>query len=200
MIPAEFRGGWVRNGIAVGGTEMTEPAVVWWLQAGSAHCDLRLPRDGAGQVMCFAGKTTWDEPRLTWHPEVELDPSAFEDVGEVSWSGPDLIETGSFADAGDEIGYVERWQRLPGSEHDVLALRCDGGRIVRTGRYALTVLDARESGGDFAAVAWRLDNDDWAPQFSWPPDAVAPAPPPDIPRQGETVVLRDGSEWIIDER
>jgi hypothetical protein len=71
---------------------------------------------------------------------------------------------------------------------------------VRTGRYALTVLDARDSGRDFAAVAWRLDHHDWAAQLSWPPDAVAPAPPPVIPRNGETVVLRDGSEWIIDER
>ncbi|HKT02701.1 MAG TPA: hypothetical protein VJT31_24485 [Rugosimonospora sp.] len=179
---------------------MTEPAVVWWLQAGSAYCDLRLPHDGVDQVMCFAGTTTWDGLRLTWHREVELDPSLWEDVGDVGWDGPDLIETGSVGSAGAEIGYVERWQRLPGSDHDLLALHCDGGRIVRTGRYALTILDGCQSGGDFAAVAWRLENDDWAARFSWPPDAVAPAPPADIPRKGETVVLRDGSEWIIDER
>src|SRR6266700_1376242 len=98
MIPVEMTGGWVRDGIAIDGAEPVENALVWWLQAPSKHCDLRVPvgiTGGADSVMSFAGTTTWADPSLTWHPEIELNPSAFEDVGFVAWDGADLMEAGT---------------------------------------------------------------------------------------------------------
>jgi hypothetical protein len=190
-------GGWVRNGIAVDGAPATEPALVWWLQAPSKHADLRVPLDGEQGLMCFAGTTSWSDPSLTWTPELELDPSAFEDVGVISWDGPDLMEAGSFTDGSREVGYVERWQRLPGSDGALLALRTGNGRLVRTGDYALTVVDERPSGGAFAAVAWVL-RDGWVVDHCWPPGAVLP-PPVEVADGDRTAVLADGREWVVDE-
>lgn len=195
-----MRGGWVRKGIAIDGGPMSEPATVWWLQAASKHCDLRVPHDGLDGLVSFAGTTSWAEPRLTWQPELEFDPSVFEDVGVITWDGSDLIETGSIGDGAREIGYVERWQRLPGSETEHLALSNETGRIVRTGRYALAITDGRAESGEFSAVAWSLHDDQWTAEFAWPPDWAAPRPPYDIPAEGDMVVLDDGSEWTIDER
>jgi hypothetical protein len=195
-----MRGGWVRNGITLDGGEEAEDSVVWWLQAPSKHCDLRLPFGGSDGLMAFAGTTSWAAPRLTWNPELELNPSIFEDVGVISWDGPDLMEAGVFYEDGREITYVERWQRLPGSEQDLLALRNDTGRIVRAGSYALSIIDDRPDDGAFAAVAWTLSENEWSIDHRWPADAVAPAPPLFIPPDTEAVVLDDGEEWIIDER
>lgn len=191
-------GGWVRNGIAVGGADPVEDTLVWWLQAPSRHIDLRVPHEGVEGVMCFAGTTAWVEPALTWTPELQLDPSAFEDTGTCTWDGADLLETGSFASGAGEIGYVERWQRLPGSDGELLALRTAQGRLVRAGDYALTLLDERPSGGEFRCVAWVLDENVWTVHHTWPPGAVAPAPPLDV-GEAATVILDDGSEWIVDE-
>lgn len=200
MIPAELTGGWVRHGMAVDGGEPTEPAVVWWLQAPSAHCDLRVPHEGTDGLMAFAGTTTWAEPALTWTPALELDPSAFEDVGVVSWDGPDLMEAGSWTDDGREVPYVERWRRLPGSEGAQWALSCDVGRLVRTGRYALTLLDERAAGGPFSAVAWVLAEHGWVVDHELPGSAALPPPPLSVPAGAAEVVLGDGRAWAVDEQ
>ncbi|SOD74827.1 hypothetical protein SAMN05892883_4020 [Jatrophihabitans sp. GAS493] len=204
MIPAELTGGWVRNGIAIDGADPIETTVVWWLQAPSKHCDLRVPQVGTEGVMSFAGTTTWDDPVLTWHPEIELDPSIFEDIGVISWDGEDMMETGSFAEGGRDVSYVERWQRLPGSEGEQWALSCANGRLVRTGSYALTIVDARPEGGGFAAVAWTLGGGTdgiagWAPHHSWPAQATLPPPPITIADGETSVLLADGILWNIDE-
>ena len=194
-----MQGGWVRNGISVDGAPPAEDVLVWWLQAPSKHCDLRLPYQGTDGLMSFAGTTTWHDPRLTWSPELELDPSVFEDVGVITWDGADMIETGSYAGAGRDIGYVERWQRLPGSDAELLALSRPGGRIVRTGPYAMTIVDARPDGGQFAAVAWTLDGDGWSVHHCWPPGAAAAPPPVQLDPATATVLLADGVEWTVDE-
>jgi hypothetical protein len=198
MIPAEMTGGWVRNGIAVGGAQPTEPAQVWWLQAPSRHADLRVPHEGTNGLMCFAGTTTWSEPSLTWVPEVQLEASGFEDTGVCTWDGADLLEAGTFSEGSREVSYVERWQRLPGSDGEQLALSTEGGRLVRTGDYALTVLDTRASGGDFACVAWVLRDSGWVVDHCWPPGAQAPPPPAEV-GQEPVVTLADGRSWTVDE-
>ncbi len=199
-IPSEMRGGWIRNGIAIDGGPEAEDTLVWWLQASSMHCDLRVPYVGTDGLMSFAGITTWEEPSLTWHPEVELNPSIFEDIGEITWDGPDMMEAGRYEDDGRDVSYVERWQRLPGSDGEHLALRCVGGRIVCTGPYALTVLDRRPEGGAFAALAWTRIENVWVLDHCWPPEAIGPPPPTALPPDLATVRLEDGSIWTIEER
>lgn len=198
-IPRGMWGGWIRSGIALDGAAPTEPALVWWLQAPSRHCDLRVPYEGADGLMAFAGTTSWSDPQLTWTPELELDPSVFADIGEITWDGPDMLETGTTTESGREITYVERWQRIPNSSGPLLALSRPGGRIVRTGAVAQTIVDERALGGSFAAVAWRLDGANWLVDHCWPTGAQTPAPPVDIPTT-ETVVLSDGLSWAVEER
>ncbi|MGX7678928.1 hypothetical protein ACSMXN_08515 [Jatrophihabitans sp. DSM 45814] len=200
MIPAEMTGGWVRNGITMNGAEpAAENTVVWWLQAPTKHCDLRVPHEGTDGVMSFAGTTSWAEPSLTWSPEIELDRSIFEDVGVISWDGNDLIETGVSYEGERTISYVERWQRLPGGSGELLALSSPSGRLVRTGRYALTIVDQRLAGGTFAAVAWIWQGEEWVIDHCWPVGATAPAPPASVGDGQATVVLSDGIEWTVDE-
>jgi hypothetical protein len=202
MIPVEMTGGWVRNGIELDGAAPVENTLVWWLQAPSKHCDLRVPLDttsGTENVMSFGGTTTWADPCLTWIPEIELNPNGFPDIGAVSWDGEDLIEAGVLFEDGREISYLERWQRLPQSDGELLALSCPNGRLVRTGRYALTILDERPEKGSFAAVAWTLKDESWTVHHCWPTGATAPAPPSAITDGDATVRLSDGTEWTIDE-
>lgn len=200
MIPAEFTGGWVRASMSLDGAEPFEDTVVWWLQSTSKHVDLRLPLV-EGEVISFAGTTTWEAPSLTWVPDLELVPNEFPDTGVVSWDGDDLLEAGTFIVDGSEVGYVERWQRLPDTSGPLQALSRPGGRLVRTGSLALTVLDERDSGGVFNVIAWRLAEGAWTADHCWPPDASAPPPPsPAVELEaGASIVLDDGATWTVDE-
>jgi hypothetical protein len=196
VIPAEFTGGWVRASIALDGSEPFEDTLVWWLQSTSLHADLRVPFSGDGEVISFAGETVWDEPSLTWIPALELVPNEFPDTGVVSWDGADLLEAG----VSGEVSYVERWQRLPDTLGPLQALSKPGGRIVRTGALALSLVDSRDSGGAFDVVAWRLVDDAWTVDHRSAPDASAPAPPLAVDLTiGTSVLLDDGALWTVDE-
>jgi hypothetical protein len=195
VIPAEFTGGWVRASISLDESEPFEDTLVWWLQSTSAHADLRVPF-GDGEVISFAGETVYKDPSLTWIPALELVPNEFPDTGVVSWDGPDLLEAG----AAGELSYVERWQRLPDTLGPLQALSRPGGRIVRTGSLALSIVDERESGGSFNAVAYRLTDDVWTVDHSSAADASAPAPPLAVDLGvGTLVLLDDGALWTVDE-
>jgi hypothetical protein len=198
-IPAELTGGWQRVSIAVGDGPPREDCSVWWLQAPSCHADLRVPIGEGAQPLAFAGSTSWQEPALTWTPALSLDPTDEVDTGVISWDGADLLEEGTCTVEGERVRYVERWRRLPGSTAPLLALERDGGRIVRAGRYALTLLDARPS-GPFVAVAWELRGDRWAEHRRWPTDerAHVPPPPTELPI-GITTVLEDARVWVVAE-
>jgi hypothetical protein len=206
VIPAEFTGGWVRASISLDGSAPFEDTLVWWLQSSSAHADLRVPHshlDGAtdGEVISFAGETVWTNdfrnvPSLTWIPALELVPNEFPDTGVVSWEGADLLEAG----VSGEVSYVERWQRLAGTSGPLQALSRPGGRLVRTGSLALTIVDDRASGGAFNAVAWRLVDDAWMVDHRSSADASAPAPPTAVDLGvGTLVLLDDGALWTVNE-
>lgn len=205
MIPDEFTGGWVRVSIALGDAPATEDKLVWWLQATSRHADLRVPletegerRESAGSL-AFAGTTVWEPPSLTWLPDLELVPSGFPDTGVVTWDGADLLESGSTVTGGVPVAYVERWRRLPDTAAPLLALSRPGGRLVRTGSLALSIVDERPRGGEFHAVAWRWQGT-WTVDHCWPSGAKAPPPPPRHGlRAGATVVLQDAMTWTVDE-
>jgi hypothetical protein len=196
VIPAEFTGGWVRVSIALDDAAPYEDTLVWWLQSSVAHADLRVPFSPDGEVISFAGTTVWQDPSLTWIPAFELVPNEFPDTGVVSWDGGDLLEAGMTG----EVSYVERWRRMPDTTGPLQALSKPTGRVVRTGDRAITIIDERESGGAFQAVAWRLVDDVWLVDHCSPADASAPPPPTatDL-TAGTLVVLADGDLWTIDE-
>jgi hypothetical protein len=139
----------------------------------------------------------WDEPSLTWIPDLELVPNDFPDTGVVSWDGADLLETGTTVVDGADVTYVERWRRLPDTAGPLLALSKPAGRLVLTGSLALSIVDDRPAGGAFNAVAWRLTEGEWTVDHCWPADASAPPPPKSV--DGPTVVLEDGELWTIDD-
>jgi hypothetical protein len=196
VIPAEFTGGWVRASISLDGSAPFEDTLVWWLQSSAAHADLRVPFASDGEVVSFAGETVWREPSLTWIPALELVPNEFPDTGVVSWDGADLLEAG----VAGEVTYVERWQRLPGTAGPLQALSRPGGRLVRTGALALTIVDDRAAGGAFNVVAWRLVENTWTVDHRSSPDAIAPAPPTAVDLGvGTLVLLDDGALWTVDE-
>jgi hypothetical protein len=200
VIAAEFTGGWQRASMSLDGAPPFEDMVVWWLQSSTKHADLRVPLTPVGDCICFAGTTVWEPPSLTWIPDLELVPNEFPDTGMVTWDGEDLLEAGTFVIDGAEVGYVERWRRLPDAAGPLLALSKPAGRIVCTGSLALTVVDERPLGGEFKAVAWRLMNEAWTLNHCWPADATAARPP--APAQlttGMTVSLDDGELWTVDE-
>ncbi len=200
MIPAEFTGGWLRVSMALDGAAPFEDMVVWWLQSASRHADLRVPLTPAGDCIAFAGTTVSDPPSLTWIPDLERVPSEFPDTGVVTWDGEDLLEAGSFVIDGADVRYVERWRRLPDTAGPLLALSRPAGRIVQTGALALTVVDERPTGGEFAAIAWRLIDGAWTRGHCWPAEASAARPPaPGHLSAGMTVVLDDGEIWTVDE-
>ncbi len=202
MIPAPMTGGWVRAGLAVNGAHPVEDQVVWWLQAPSRHADLRVPATtgaAADRVICFAGTTSWQEPALTWTPELELDRSGTVDTGVISWDGPDLLEAGTWGTGAGAVPYVERWCRLPGSSGELWALSSPTGRLVRTGGYALSIVDLRPRGGEFSAVAWVFAGGNWVVDHCWPAHASAPQPPDDVDARTRVVTLSDGVAWTVDE-
>jgi hypothetical protein len=200
VIPDEFTGGWVRVSIALGDAPPIEDMLVWWLQAPSRHADLRLPLEPGGELVAFAGTTVWEPPSLTWLPALELVPSGFPDTGVVRWDGTELLETGSTVIDGVPTAYVERWRRLPGTAAPLLALSRPGGRIVRAGSLALSIVDERPAGGEFQAIAWRQDGDAWTVDHCWPRDAKAPPPPSGTCSLSRaSVVLQDGMTWTVDE-
>lgn len=195
MIPERFRGAWQRVSIASDGGLPYEPAMVVWVQAGAAFADLRVPRptehdaDTAEMVpMSFAGVTRWEDPCLRWEHHLDLavasasadDAGDAADVGEVSWDGGDLVESGSSVRDGRLVRYVEVWRRLAGSDGRTLALELlDGlGCLVQTGDHAVTVVDDRPTGGVYRAAYRIRRSGEWQVSLSLGDDAAAIAAPP----------------------
>ena len=172
MIPDAFQGAWQRVSIAVDDGPPEEPATVVWVQTEEAYADLRIPTGGDDrQPMSFAGTTSWDEPHLTWHHEIDLaDEPGDGDVGEVAWDGDDLVETGTFTDDDGSLHtYVEVWRRLPGSDGPRhTELLGPTGLRVRAGDHALTVVDERPQGGEYRACYRRLDAGAWVAVLELP--------------------------------
>lgn len=195
MIPAEFTGGWVRQGISIGDKPPGEDAVVWWLQAPTLHADLRVLLvdsgvDTSAGLTSFAGTTTWDGSALTWTRLVDLEGFDGTDTGVASWDGADLLESGTFSSGNGLTRYTERWVRLPGSEGPLWACHRDEERLVRAGNYAITIADRRPSGGAFTATAWQLVGDQWQVHHTLPGVPLASTPPGSVDVSGE---------WIVDE-
>ncbi|CAN5792534.1 hypothetical protein BH10ACT1_BH10ACT1_39180 [soil metagenome] len=207
-IPDAFTGGWHRVSIALDGGPAHERSEVWWLQTPTRYADVRVPLTEGTDPDSFAGSCTWDEPALTWSHDLDLRGWATSDTGRARWEGDLLIEEGD--------GYVEVWERIPGSVGPAVALGRDhpsagAAVLVRTGDVCLTLEDARPLGGRYRAVARRRDGERWTVALELPPGAadpdarmagesVLPEPPPlDGLAVGDVVELADGLRWTVEE-
>jgi hypothetical protein len=204
VLPDRFIGAWRRRSIALGDAPPAEAHRVLWVQAARCYGDLRVPLPGEpGPAVSFGGETAWDEPRLSWRHELDLDPApaGATDTGEVSWEGDELVARGVIRGEDREVPYTEEWERLPGSIAPRLALRSVDGRglIVRVDRHAVAIQDLRDDGARYRATYWALNGDEWTAElavgepFGLPPDAEAAGW-----RAGD-VVDHDGMRWTVDE-
>jgi hypothetical protein len=208
-LPSEFVGAWYRKGISIDNAEPTEPQTVWWLQTPFAFADIRVPLVADGEADSFAGHTTWSEPALTWHRELDLHRQAVADIGTIVWDGDDMLEDGTFGFGGKQpVPYQERWCRLGGPPgFGYLALRNDHARLVCVGNYAITIVDDRDveghpDGGSYRATAWHRPSVLWEEVRTLRAiHAGVPQPPDDLGdwKIGESIRLDDGSVWIVDD-
>jgi hypothetical protein len=184
MVPDEMRGVWRRRSIAVDGGAPEDTAYVLWLQATEAFADLRVPLSPAGgtRVEAFAGTTTWDPPRLTWHHTVDWNGGfAGYDCGDIEWRGAALVERGTFEDEGRTREYEEVWERAEAGD-DCIALTAPAGIIVQVGAYSLAMSDGRAGDSSFDVRAAR-----WSAELGWQDiyvfGAGADLPPASVARE-----------------
>ena len=190
-VPEAFVGAWERHELVVGGAPVASAGRAVWVEAGAAFVDVRGDGSFASDT-CFAGRTAWDEPHLSWTHEIDRDATAVgdgADVGRITVDGHALIEEGSHI-AGTAVDYRERWVRLPGSDGPVASAQTDGGLAVRVGNHAAVVVDRRDAGGGFAAAYAHFDGGRWVRELQVG-DADVDLPAPLVDRAS----LPPGWEW-----
>lgn len=167
MTPDAFTGLWRRRSVALGHGVPHEPASVHWIQWGDRFLDLRVASDGEAAPLsstgCFGGTTSWTEPVLTWHHDLDSRGSSTADEGTISWLDGDLVEQGEALLGGDPVPYVEVWERCTPSmpEHGrawvpwpgALAIEVDGHRmaaLVHAGGQWAAAISSRRADGRWA--------------------------------------------------
>lgn len=68
----------------------------------------------------FAGRAHWQPPTLTWVHDLDLHPGGGCDLGQLHWDDGLLVEQGIACLGGQRTGYVERWERVAGTEVPVV--------------------------------------------------------------------------------
>jgi len=165
--PDVVHGAWTRRSASIDGGPQFETQHVVWLQAGTCYADIRVPFDPRADRRCFTGRSFWEGDAYRWTHHLDLDDGgaqgtpAADDVGLLHWDGAALIETGMFPTPSGAVAYEETWVRLAGDDGPWLALEGPDGCLVRVGDHALTVVDRRRSGGQFAACYRVLGADGW---------------------------------------
>ncbi|GAC1544146.1 MAG: hypothetical protein NVS3B12_32820 [Acidimicrobiales bacterium] len=151
------QGAWTRRAVSVGDGPHFETQLVIWLQAGDRYADVRVPLHPAADERCFTGRSFWEGDRYRWTHVLDIETvsgvasPAADDVGDLFWDGPSLIERGLFPTVGGPLRYEEIWERLPGDAGPSAAFETPGACLVRVGDHAITVVDARSAGGAFTA-------------------------------------------------
>ena len=125
-VPNNIIGVWKRQGISINGAPAKEDADVFWLQTPFRYADVRTAWDGSA-AQAFAGRQSWQSPRLVFHHDLDFVQPAQSDEGDISFDGDDLIEKGSVKIDGKEIFYEERWVRQTSlqPDHEVLEQQPD---------------------------------------------------------------------------
>jgi hypothetical protein len=186
--PSRFVGAWERIELAIDGDLIAAGRAVW-LEAGSGFVDVRGP-GGPASDTCFAGRTAWCDPYLTWAHEVDATESTggdTTDIGRITVIGGDLLEEGALPGE-PSVRYAERWRRMGGPAGPIAVAATEHGLAVRVGDHAAVVLDARAIGGPIAARYDRWDGQVWRTEITHgdprasdalpsPLDPAWPAPP-----------------------
>jgi hypothetical protein len=161
------QGAWIRRSAAIEGGSSFETQLVVWLQAGPCYADLRVPLHPDADQRCFSGRSFWEADGYRWTHHLDFEaangvasPSA-DDLGQLTWTGDALVETGMFATSTGPVSYEEVWSPLPGGGGPHLAVEAPDGCLVRVGRHAITVVDRRGTGGEFAACYRVLGAQGW---------------------------------------
>ena len=140
-VPARYRGVWRRTLLRTPTLCDTE-TIVYWLQTGHWHADIRIPahrpdfngvttlaassatqRNWLATQQGFAGNTevtiTPNSEICAWHRLVDFQPpAAGPDAGYMEFTPTHLIE------AGVHGVYLEHWQKLPRSDSGFMVLQC----------------------------------------------------------------------------
>ncbi len=123
-VPTRYRGLWRRTLLESDETHDVD-TLVFWLQTGHWHADLRIPAnrpdfsDIHSLAQCstrqlqwllqqegFIGITEVDGAQCEWHRIVDYRPSGSRDIGRMHFDQDALLESGVTQ------RYIERWQRV----------------------------------------------------------------------------------------
>ena len=167
-VPGALVGAWRRESLAIQGMDPFEDSCVIWLQSPSRYADVRVPLPGAdAQPESFGGRQEWQEPRLTFHHELDYTGRFPQDSGILSRDGDILIEDGSVDLDGKTISYRERWvlQTPVHAAYLAVEARDENDRLqaiaVRVGEHAVVI----SRGDSFQAVY--LTFEDGCPDRRW---------------------------------
>lgn len=112
-----FDGLWQRRSVTIGDSAPSEAARVHWIQWDGHYLDVRVPHEAGRRPLCgpgtFGGTTSWADPVLTWHHDIDSEPGPDADEGTVRWLAEDLLEERGLAVLdGASTEYVEVWTRI----------------------------------------------------------------------------------------
>lgn len=165
LTQADFIGVWQRESLRIEKGCAFEDSNVLWLHAGDYFADLRWAKSGESQVRtsAFAGKASWDAPRMQFYHELDLTKEMTQDVGTLSFLEDKLIECGQVTIKNKVIKFEETWIQLGKADREdcQVAQKLDesgSGYIVRVGEFVIAM---EESGQQFSAAAWKYVKEDW---------------------------------------
>nr|WSX48395.1 hypothetical protein OG409_05140 [Streptomyces sp. NBC_00974] len=125
-MDAPLRGAWLRAGISRDGGPLVETEHVVWLQTGDLYADSRG----------FAGTTSYDGERITFHHDIGTPGHDIGTLRFVGTDGADMIETGVNLDGST---FLEVWRPLSGGEGPAGSWTAEETQTVRVGSHVVHV-------------------------------------------------------------
>jgi hypothetical protein len=179
-LPARFVGAWERVELVIDG-EVVDCGRAVWIETGIGFVDVRGP-GGPASDTCFAGRTAWCDPYLTWTHDLDatdVTSGDTTDIGRITVVDGELLEEGAFPGE-PAVRYAERWRRLDGGTSTIAVAVTANGLAVRVGDHAAAMRDARGLGGSVAARYDRWDGGVWCTELVYGDEREGDALPPPL--------------------